>query len=74
MGPGTIISIIVAVFGCILFIFFYMNDSLDKRIEKAISHPDFITKVAESTKLPFLIIDENGSFQTDSVGNGDDLK
>lgn len=68
MGPGTTISIIVGVVACILAIFFYMNESLDKRIEKAVNHPDFIKKVAEQTRLPFLIFDERGRFQTDSAG------
>ncbi len=68
MSPETIISIVVAVIGCILAIFFYMNNSINKRIEKAINHPDFIKKVAKSTKLPFLIFDENGTFQTESEG------
>ena len=68
MGPGTIISIIVAVLGCVLAIFFYMNDSLDKRIAKAINHPEFIENVAEQTKLPFLIFDEEGTFQSETAG------
>jgi hypothetical protein len=62
MGSGTIISIIVTVFAAVITIFFYMNDSIDKRIEKAINHPDFIKKVAEQTKLPFLIFDEAGTY------------
>lgn len=68
MGPGTIISIIVAVSGCVLAIFFYMNDSLDKRIEKAINSPEFIGKVAEQTKLPFLIFNEAGTFHSETAG------
>lgn len=48
MSTGTIVSIV----GCILAVFFYMNDSLDKRIEKTVNHPDFIKKVADETRLP----------------------
>ena len=47
MSSGTLISIVVAVIGCILAIFFYMNDSLDRRIERAVNHPDFLKKVAD---------------------------
>lgn len=68
MSSGTLISIIVAVIGCILAIFFYMNDSLDRRIERAVNHPDFLKKVADVSRLPFLIFDENGTFQTKSGG------
>jgi hypothetical protein len=68
MSAGTLISIIVAVVGCVLAIFFYMNDSLDKRIDKAVNHPDFLKKVADESRLPFLIFDENGTFQTESGG------
>lgn len=68
MNAGTLISIIVGVVACILAVFFYMNDSLNKRIEMAVNHPDFIKKVADETRLPFLIFDEKGTFQTESGG------
>ena len=68
MGTGTTISIIVTVLGLILAIFFYINDSLDKRIERAVTHPDFIKKVADESRLPFLIFDEKGTFQSESGG------
>ncbi|WP_169309372.1 hypothetical protein [Desulforhopalus sp. IMCC35007] len=67
MGTGTTISIIIAVVAIILTIFFYMNDSLDKRVEKAINHPDFIKKVAEYSKLPMLIFNEDGTYQSESA-------
>ena len=51
-----------------LAVFFYMNDSLDKRIERAVNHPDFIKKVADETRLPFLIFNEKGTFQNESGG------
>lgn len=68
MSTGTLVSIIVGVVACILAVFFYMNDSIDKRIERSINHPDFIRKVADESILPFLIFDEKGTFQTDSGG------
>ncbi|MDA3897378.1 MAG: hypothetical protein PF482_14685 [Desulfobacteraceae bacterium] len=45
-----------------------MNDSVDKRIKAAINHPDFVKKVAEEIRLPFLIFDKEGTFQTESGG------
>ncbi len=66
MSAGTIISIIVGVAGIILAIFFYMNESFNKRIENAVNHPDFIKKVADQIRLPFIIFDKNGTFQTES--------
>ena len=65
---GTLISIIVAVTACILGVFFYMNDSLNKRIEIKINLPEFIKKVADEIRLPFLIFDSKGTFQSDSGG------
>ena len=66
MSTGNLISIIVDVAGCILAIFFYMNESLDKRIAKAMTHPDFIKKVADEYRLPFLIFNVNATFQNES--------
>ncbi len=66
MNAGTLISIIVAVTGCILAVFFYMNDSINKRIENMISDPKFIKKVADGIRLPFLIFDEKGTFHSES--------
>jgi hypothetical protein len=68
MGSMAIISIIVALLAGVLGVIFYMNDSLDKRIDKAINHPEFIKKVAEQTKLPFIIFDELGTFQSETAG------
>ncbi|MBU4185664.1 MAG: hypothetical protein KKI12_01995 [Proteobacteria bacterium] len=66
MSTGTIISIIIAVVGCILVVFFYMNDSINKRIEITINDPKFIKKVADDIRLPFLIFDEKGTFHSES--------
>ena len=68
MSAEKIISIIVGVVAIILTIFIYMNDSLNKRIENAVNHPDFIKKVADQSRLPFIIFDKNGTFQTESGG------
>ncbi len=74
MGPGTIIGIIVGVASILVAIFFYMNDSVDRKINAAINHPDFIKKVAEEIRLPFLIFDTNGTFQTESGGATTDIE
>jgi hypothetical protein len=68
MGTGTIIGIIFTALGVVVTIFFYMNDSLDRKIEKTINHPEFIEKVAQHTKLPFLIFDEVGTFHSETAG------
>ena len=68
MSVGTTVSVIVAIASIILAIFFYMNDSLNKRIEEAINHPDFLRKVADEVRLPFLIFDKNGTFQSEWGG------
>ena len=68
MSTGTTISIIVGVTAIIVGIILHMNDSVNKKIETAVSHPDFVKKVAEEIRLPFLIFDNNGTFQTESGG------
>lgn len=66
MSAGTIISIMIGVVGCILAVFFYMNDSINKRIERTINDPKFIKKVADDIRLPFLIFDENERYLIDN--------
>jgi len=68
MSAGTLISIILAMVGCILAVFFYMNDSINQRIEKTVNHPDFIKKLANELKLPLLIFNEDGTFQSETGG------
>lgn len=68
MSAGTVVGIIVGVVGILVAIFFYMNDSVNKRIDAAINHPEFVRKVAGEIRLPFLIFDKNGTFQAESGG------
>ena len=68
MSSGTLIGAILTVFGVIVAIFFYMNDSIDKKIQAAVNHPDFLKKVADESRLPFLIFDAKGTFQTEAGG------
>ena len=41
---------------------------LTKESRQTINHPDFLKKVADESKLPFLIFDAKGTFQTESGG------
>ena len=66
MRAATIIRIIIGVAGLILAVFFYMNDSINKKIEMTVNDPKFIKKVADDIRLPFLIFDENGTFHSES--------
>ena len=67
-STGTLVGAIVAVMAIMVTIVFYVNDSLDKKIQAAINSPAFLKKVADESRLPFLIFDSNGTFQTESGG------
>lgn len=56
----AIVVLVVALYG--------LNSYLDSRIDSKINHPDFLKKVADETRLPFLIFDSKGTFQTESGG------
>jgi hypothetical protein len=51
---GVIVSILVVI------------GLMDKRIENKLHDPEFISKVADEVKLPFVIFDENNSIVVDN--------
>ena len=53
MRAGTIIGIIIGVAGLILAVFFYMNDSINKKIEMTVNDPKFIKRVADDIPSSF---------------------
>jgi hypothetical protein len=68
MNSGTLLGAFISIIAIMVTIVLYMNDSLDKRIQAAVNHPDFLKKVADESRLPFLIFDAKGTFQTESGG------
>ena len=64
----TFIGIALAAIGAILAIISGITSNIDKKIEQQIKNPDFIKKVAEQVRLPFIIFDENERFLNDSGG------
>jgi len=68
MNSWSIAGIFVAVIGVMIAFISQMNNTIDKKIQGEINHPDFIKKVADEIRLPFLIFDEKGTFQTESGG------
>jgi hypothetical protein len=60
----SIVGALVLIFGAYHGFNFYV----DNRIERAINHPDFLKKVADEIRIPFLIFDEKGTFHTVSGG------
>lgn len=58
----TFIGIAIAAIGTILAIVTGLTSSIDKKIKNQINNPDYIRKVAEQVRLPFIIFDENERF------------
>jgi len=58
-------GVIVGIFG-ILASIFAVNSYIDNQIENKLKAPEFISKVADEVKLPFVIFDENNSIIVDN--------
>jgi hypothetical protein len=58
-------GVIVGIFG-ILGTIFAVNSYIDNQIENKLKAPEFISKVADEVKLPFVIFDENNSIVVDN--------
>jgi hypothetical protein len=66
MQPWAIISAIVGILALIVTVFLQLNGSIDEKIEKKLKDPEFISKVADEVKLPFVIFDEDDSIIVDT--------
>ena len=64
----TIVSIAIAAIATIWAIVSGTSSNIDKKIQQQINNPDFIKKVAEQVRLPFIIFDENETFLNNSGG------
>ncbi len=64
----TIAGVAVAVIGTIWAIVSGMSNSIEKQIQKQMNDPDFIKKVAEKVRLPFIIFDEDATYLNNSGG------
>jgi hypothetical protein len=66
MNPWSIVSTIVGILALIFAAFIHFNSSIDKKIENKFKDPEFISKVADEVKLPFVIFDENNTIVVDN--------
>jgi hypothetical protein len=66
MQPWAIISAIVGILALIVTVFLQLNGSINEKIESKLKDPEFISKVADEVKLPFVIFDENNSIIVDT--------
>ena len=64
----TIVGIAIAAIGTIWAIVSGTISNIDKKIEQQINNTDYIKKVAEQVRLPFIIFDENETFLNNSGG------
>jgi len=62
----TIVAIAIAAIGTIWAIISGTNSNIEKRIQEQLGDKEFIKKVAEQVRLPFIIFDENENFLNNS--------
>lgn len=70
MEAWTIIGVVIGVLAFLFAIFIHVNRSIDKKIETKLSDPEFLRKVANRVKLPFVIFDEDNSIVVDTGAMG----
>ncbi|MBC8427056.1 MAG: hypothetical protein H8E00_00210 [Deltaproteobacteria bacterium] len=70
MEAWTIIGVVIGVLALLFAIFLHVNRSIDKKIEIKLSDPEFLRKVANRVKLPFVIFDEDNSIVVDTGAMG----
>jgi hypothetical protein len=63
MGTGTAISLVIGLLALIAMVAFYTNDQVDKKIQKAVNDPIFLSLLAKEVQLPFIIVDEKGVYR-----------
>lgn len=66
MQPWAVISAIVGIIALIFAVFIQLYSSIEKRIENKLNDPEFIRKVANIARLPFVIFDEDESIIIDT--------
>src|SRR5271157_5160297 len=66
MQPWAIISAIVGILALIVTVFLQLNGSINEKIENKLKDPEFISKVADEVRLPFVIFDEDDSIIVDT--------
>jgi hypothetical protein len=59
MDTWTIVSVIVTIIGGVVSGALWMAGNIDRKIEQKVNDPNFIKKLADEVKLPFLIFDED---------------
>lgn len=66
MQPWAVIGVIVGIIALMFGIFVRLNSSIEKKIENKLNDPEFIRKVADIVRLPFVIFDEDESIIIDT--------
>lgn len=66
MQPWAVISVIVGIIVLMFAIFIQLNSSIEKKIENKLNDPEFIRKVTNIVRLPFVIFDEDESIIIDT--------
>ena len=64
----TVVGVLIAAIGTIIAIVTGVTSDINKRIEAQLRNPEFVKKVAEQVRLPFIIFDENNTELVNSGG------
>jgi hypothetical protein len=64
----TVIGVVIGAIGIIIAVASGLSSDIDKRIEAQLKSPEFVKKVAEQVRLPFIIFDENDRVLVNSGG------
>ena len=76
MQSWTVISVVIGIIALMFAVFLQLNNSIDKKIESKLKDPEFIRKVADEVRLPFVIFDEDQSvlIDTGAMNNFEKIK
>ena len=66
MQPWAVISVVVGIIALMFAVFIQLNSSIEKKIENKLNDPEFIRKVAQIVRLPFVIFDEDEAIIIDT--------
>jgi hypothetical protein len=66
MDAWTILAAIVTILGFLVMLALLLIGSIDRKFDEKVRDPNFIRKVADEVRLPFVIFDENNKILADS--------
>ncbi len=68
MQSWAFISVLVGIIAFMFAVFIWFNGEINKKIDSRFKNPEFIKRVADEIRLPFLIFNKEGTFQSEFGG------